>query len=262
MLPAVELWDTHCHLTLPPLAGDVDGALRRAREASVTEVVVPAYDVASWADVAALADLPGVRTAFGLHPWVAGAELSAAGPFDMLRTGLEAVLDGGRTAAVGEIGLDFKVEGADRARQIAALDLQLDVAVARDLPVLLHCRGAFEELLALIAARQGRVRGVVHAFSRGPELARRFLDLGLHLAFGGALTRPSAGRARKSAAFAPHDRILTETDAPSIGLDGVSPAETEPRHVREIAAALAAVRGVGLEEIAAVTSENARRLFG
>ncbi|MCK9464248.1 MAG: TatD family hydrolase [Proteobacteria bacterium] len=250
----MELWDTHCHLTLPPLSGDVDGALARAREASVAHVVVPAYDVASFADVAALADRPGVRTAIGLHPWAAGAALS--------RAELEAALDAGRAAAVGEIGLDFKVEGADRPRQIAALELQLDVAVARDLPVLLHCRGAFEELAAALAPLRGRVRGVLHAFSRGPDLARRFLDLGLMLAFGGAITRPSAGSARKSAAFAPADRVLLETDAPSIGIDGVPPEETEPRHVREIAFALAAVRGVGLAEIAAATSENARLMFG
>jgi TatD DNase family protein len=88
------------------------------------------------------------------------------------------------------------------------------------------------------------------------------LDLGLYLAFGGAITRPSAERARKSASFAPPDRILTETDAPSIGLDGVPPEQTEPRHVREIAAALARIRDVDLDEIATVTSDNARRLFG
>jgi len=258
----VELWDTHCHLTLPPLAADVDGALCRARQAGVSNVVIPAYDVASWADVAALSDRPGVRVAFGVHPWVAGALLSRAAPFGTLRTELESALDLGRAAAVGEIGLDFKVEGADRALQSALLELQLDVADARDLPVLLHCRGAFEELLAALAARRGRVRGVVHAFSRGPDIARRFLDLGLHLAFGGAVTRPSAERARKSAAFAPHDRILLETDAPSIGLDGVPPELAEPRHVREIAASVGRIRNVDFDEIAAVTSENARRLFG
>jgi TatD DNase family protein len=250
----VELWDTHCHLTLAPLAADVEGALRRARAAGVAHVVVPAFDRESWDDVAALAGRTGLHAAIGLHPWVAGAALE--------RAALERAIDRGRGVAVGEIGLDFKIEGADRERQVAALELQLDVAVARDLPVLLHCRGAFEELLAIVGARQGRVRGVLHAFSRGPEIARRFLDLGLCLAFGGAITRPAATRARKSAAFAPADRLLLETDAPSIGLDGVAPAATEPRHVREIAAALAALRGVGLDEIAEVTSANARRLFG
>ena len=250
----MELWDTHCHLTSPPLSDDVAGALGRARGAGVACVVVPAYDVASWTDVAALSGGPGVLTAFGVHPWAAGCDLSAAA--------LERALFGARAAAIGEIGLDFKIEGADRAQQTALLELQLDVAIARDLPVLLHCRGAFEELLAAVAARRGKVRGVVHAFSRGPDLARSLLDLGLHLAFGGAITRPSAERARRSAAFAPADRILTETDAPSIGLDGVPPERTEPRHVREIAAALARIRGVDLEDLAASTSENARRLFG
>jgi TatD DNase family protein len=250
----VELWDTHCHLTLPPLSGDVDGALGRARAAGVAHVVVPAFDPASFADVAALAGRPGVATAIGLHPWVAGAELCAAD--------LEAGIGAAGAIAVGEIGLDFKIEGADRARQVALLELQLDVAIARGLPVLLHCRGGFEELAAAISARAGRVRGVLHAFSRGPDLARRFLDLGLLLAFGGAITRPGAERARKSAAFAPADRILVETDAPSIGLDGVPPERAEPRHVREVAEALARVRGADLDAIAGITSDNARRLFG
>jgi TatD DNase family protein len=250
----VELWDTHCHLTLPPLAADVGAVLSRAREAQVTTVVAPAYDLASWPAVAGLSAEPGVLCAFGLHPWAAQEEVTARE--------LESALSGGRAVAVGEIGLDFQIEGADRARQIALLEMQLDVAVARGLPVLLHCRGAFEELLALLGRRQGRVRGVVHAFSRGPTLAGRFVELGLHVAFGGAITRPSAERARRSAAAVPPDRLLLETDAPSIGLDGVPPEETEPRHVREVARALAALRGLAEEEVAELTSSNARRLFG
>jgi TatD DNase family protein len=250
----MELWDTHCHLTFPPLAEARADVLARAAAAEVRGIVVPAYDVASWGAVAALRGTPGVRLALGVHPWAARDGILAAR--------LDAALADTGAAAVGEVGLDFKIEGADRARQIALLEAQLDVAEARGLPVLLHCRGAFEELLEILRRRQGRVRGVVHAFSRGPALAARFVDLGLHVAFGGAITRPSAERAKRSAAAVPPERLLLETDAPSIGLDGVPPEATEPRHVRDVARALAFARGIDEAEVARITTANAGRLFG
>jgi TatD DNase family protein len=103
---------------------------------------------------------------------------------------------------------------------------------------------------------------MVHAFSRGPDLARRFLDLGLMLSFGGAITRPRAERARRSAREVPLESILLETDAPSIGMEGLRPEEVEPCHTRSVAPVLAELRGMKLEEVARATTANARRLFG
>jgi TatD DNase family protein len=163
--------------------------------------------------------------------------------------------------AVGEIGLDFAIPDADRRRQIDVFTEQLDLARRLDLPVILHCRRAFDAMEALLRER-GPVRGVLHAFSRGPELARRLVDgLDLHLAFGGAVTRPGARRPRESAAAVPASRLLLETDAPSIGLEGVPPEQTEPRHVAQVAEAVAELRGESLEQVAEQTTENARRLF-
>ncbi len=273
----MELIDTHCHLYSEPLDADPGGVLARARAAGVVQIVVPAYDLASWPATAALATQPGVYAALGLHPWVAHEPLEIAS----LR---EALLER-RAVAIGEIGLDAKIANADLEQQSRALRAQLALAVELDLPVLLHCRGAFEELLAILhefardagapgggapgaanspaGAGVGRfgLRGIVHAFSRGPDLAERFLALGLHIAFGGAVTRPG-GRARKAAVVVPLDRIVLETDAPSIGLDGIPAARTEPRHVLEVAEALAELRGAPVEQIAEVTTANARRLFG
>ena len=107
----------------------------------------------------------------------------------------------------------------------------------------------------------GRLRGVLHAYSRGPELAERFIASGLHIAFGGAVTRDRARRVRQAVAGLPLYKIVLETDAPSIGLDGVLPVDTEPGHVRDIAEAVAALRGESLETIAEVTTSNACRLF-
>jgi TatD DNase family protein len=250
----MRLVDTHCHLTEPPLLDDLDGVLARASAAGVDEVVVPAYDTASWATVAEVAaSHPGLHPAYGLHPWVADEELCA--------DELELLLRTGGAVAVGEIGLDFKLETFDRERQLEVLHRQLALAVDLGLPVLLHCRGAFPELTEAVARFVPRLEGIVHAYSRGPEPALRFVELGLHIAFGGALTRANARRARRTASVVPLDRVVLETDAPSIGLDGVPPEAAEPRHVRQVAAALADLRGEALETVAAVTTATAHDLF-
>jgi len=252
----MELVDTHCHLYDGALGRDPDAALARARAAGVAHVVVPAYDLASWKAVRDLATRPGVHGALGLHPWVAHEPLAAASLRDELRAS--------GAVAVGEIGLDALVAGADLALQRRVLATQLAVAAAQGLPVILHCRGAFEELIALLrdhgCGRDGVPGGIVHAFSRGPELAARFLELGLHLAFGGAVTRATS-RARRAAAITPAERLLVETDAPAIGLAGVEPRDVEPRHARDVALALAALRGETPERVAEVTTANARALF-
>ncbi|NTV03906.1 TatD family hydrolase [bacterium] len=238
-----------------PLADDLDGVLARAREAGVSDIVAPAYDPESWEAVAALAAAhPGVHPALGLHPWVADRDLD----FDDLRARLLAC----GAVAVGEIGLDAKIDGPGMGRQVEILRPQLHLARELDLPVILHDRGAAEHLVPLLREVYGSapVRGVVHAFSRGPELARRYLDLGLHLGFGGAVTRTDA-RARRAAAAAPPERIVLETDAPSIVLQDVPAGACEPRHVREVCLALAELRGLTADAAAALTTENARELF-
>ncbi len=245
--------DTHCHLNFDPLARDVSGVLERARQVGVTRTVVPAYDLASWPAVRALVQRPGIDIALGLHPWRAEEPLDARA---LLRIASESA-----AVAIGEIGLDFKVD-APAERQMEVLELQLDVATELGLPVILHVRGAFEPLIGLLEKRRAPVKGVIHAFSRGPELAKRFLDLGLYIAFGGAITRGRAQRARRAAATVPTDRILLETDAPSIGLEGVPPEQVEPRHVVPIAEALAGIRGCSVDEVAEMTTANATALFG
>ncbi len=247
------LVDTHCHLDVEPLGKDVAGVLARARAAGVEQIVAPAYDVASWPVVAALGDGGRVFPALGLHPWVAHEEL------DLLRL-KEALLNCG-AVAVGEIGLDSKIDSPALDVQLPVFRAQLRLARELDLPVILHCRGAFAEMLAILREEGPGLRGVAHAFSRGPELAQRFLDLGLHLGFGGTITRPRARRPRRSAEVVPLDGIVLETDAPSIGLEGIAAEDVEPRHVADVAAALAELRGLTLDTIGEATTRHARELF-
>ena len=253
MIDGKALIDTHCHLNFPPLSGDTGGVLDRAAAAGVTQVVVPAYDRASWEPVAALAaEGTNVFAALGIHPWLAHEE-DATGLADAVATH--------RPIAVGEIGLDTKITTSGLDQQLPLLEAQLALAADLDLPVILHCRGAFEELLAAVQNHAGRLRGVLHAYSRGPELADRFMKAGLHIALGGAVTRDRARRVRRTAARLPLDRLLLETDAPGIGLDGVLTEDTEPRHVAYVARAVAEMRGETVAVVAERSSANARALF-
>ncbi|MCP4678441.1 MAG: TatD family hydrolase [Deltaproteobacteria bacterium] len=251
---AMELVDTHCHLTFPPLATNLGNVIERARERGVTRIVVPAYDLASWDAIERISNREGIYPALGLHPWAA---------YESIDLGeLERRLDGCGAVAIGEIGLDFKIDAVSPELQLDVLMRQLEIASRLDLPVLLHCRSAFEELLSVLNKFNPGLRCVLHAYSRGTDLASRFLEAGVHLAFGGAVTRPRAKRARSSAAKIPLDRLLLETDAPSIGLEGVDPENVEPHHVADIAWAVAQARDESLEEIAKATTENAKQLFG
>ncbi len=248
-----HLTDSHCHLTFAPLAEHLDAVIERANQRQVTRIIVPSYDRPSWTDVARVAKRARVYAAFGIHPWVASS------PFEL--SDLRAHLIREKAVAVGEIGLDFKVDVA-REIQMRILISQLQCALDLELPVLLHVRGAFEEMLALLSTMKPRPRGVVHAFSKGPDLMRRFIDLGFHIAFGGAVTRRNASKVRASAAAIPLERLLLETDAPSIGLEGISPKAVEPAHVADIAAVVADLRGEPVSRIASITTQNACALFG
>lgn len=248
--------DTHCHLFMEPLAFDAAGVLRRAAESGVDRIVVPSFDMASWSEVKELSRQPGVYPAMGLHPW------NAEGGLDIHR--LRTVLSGLEPVAIGEIGLDFKIPNVTRRMQVQVFRSQLDLALEMDLPVILHCRGAFDEMAAILEedAYRGRLRGVLHAYTRGPETADRFLALGFYMAFGGGVTRPRARRARASASVVPLDRILLETDAPSIGMEGLEPGQVEPAHVVRVAEAIAVLRGMDPLEIESLTTASAERLFG
>jgi len=246
------LTDTHCHLNDPAFEGRVAAVLARAREAGVGQVIVPGWDAASSRRALALAaEFPAILPAVGLHPWMVAAEAD---------TRWVAVLAAeSRAVAIGEIGLDGAVE-APLAWQLPVFRAQLALARERDLPVLLHCRAAWEPLLACLREVPG-VRGVLHAFNGSVEVLRECLAMGLYVAFGGGVTRPNNRRAQQAAIAAPADRLLLETDAPSIGQDGVPPAAVEPRHVVPVLRRLAALRGEDAAALGARIVENVRALL-
>jgi TatD DNase family protein len=249
----MRLFDSHTHLSMQPLGGSAADVVKRARSAGVERMVVPAYDTGSWNRVLALAEMFGVYGALGVHPWVAD------GGVDIRR--LSKLLESDSVVAVGEIGLDSKVDVPMEVQEEVLSD-QLRLARDAGLPVILHCRGEYERLLKMLKECGDGLRGVFHAFSRGPQLAERLLELGLCLGIGGAVTRPRAKRIRRALPGVPPDRLLLETDSPSMGLEGVPAGESEPAHVRDVCIAAAGILGTDADRLAETAFDNADELFG
>jgi len=201
-------FDSHCHLDHPLLRSDLPGLIAAAQRVGVSGFLIPGVDPGGWPGIAALAcRYPEVSAAFGVHPMHA-ALLSPEVLSELLRLSSSA-------AAIGEIGLDYELAAPSREIQQAAFRAQLRLAVQAGLPVLIHCRKAFRDLLAMLREEGvGRVGGVMHAFSGSPETARDCVRLGLHISLAGSVTYANAVRPPAVAAWVPLDRLLLETDAP------------------------------------------------
>jgi TatD DNase family protein len=250
----MELFDTHCHLFMPPMKNHVPEVLERAAQEQVQRLLVPAYDEASWARMAPMTRYSGVWLAYGIHPWVSNL------PFDQQR--LAQLLAQEKTVALGEVGLDYAVRAPDREVQQRVLRQQLEIARQLDLPVILHCRDAAEDLLQILQHfSPPGLRGVIHGFSRSAELARRFLALGLHLAFGPMVTRPGSRKAQEAARAVPLDRLLLETDACAMGFSDLAAPQVEPRDLIRVAQQVALLRAMPLDDLARMTTDNAKQLF-
>lgn len=251
----MKLFDTHCHLTDSPLAQDLGGVLQRAANSGVKNFVVPGYDLVSSRSACRLASAdPSIYAAVGLHPaWLIPTSDFSPEPFRQLAR-LRAPI------AIGEIGLDYALKEYSAVQQAEVLRAQLELATILSLPVIIHCRRAFEPLYFILREFSGVV-GVLHAYGGGPQLAEKFLSLGYYIGFGGGLTRPQARKVRETALIVPADRILLETDAPYIGSHTVAKGASEPRDVLAVVHSLTGLRGWDLAETAALTTANAFRLF-
>lgn len=256
--------DTHCHLAGDEFAHDLADVIDRARQSGVTAAVVilAAQDdaeVGRWSGVhAAWAD---TRAAVGVHPHQAAAFAdSPEAAARLLASRLDRVPG---VCAVGEIGLDYHYDFAPRETQQAVFRVQLEVAQARDLPVVIHTREAEADTLALIEeGGRTRTRGVFHCFSGDAAAAERALATGYYVSIPGIVSFPKADALRDAVRSVPLDRLLLETDSPYLAPVPFRGTRNEPAHVMRVAEVVADVRGIGLDELAAAVRGNARRLFG
>ena len=245
--------DNHCHLHYRDASpGLVADAVAVAREAGVTRMITVGCDLAdSNAAIAVASANEGVFATVGVHPHeAAGGTL-----------GIEALLADPNVVAVGECGLDYFYEHSPREAQREAFAAQIALAHAHDLALVIHTRDAWDDTFDVLAVEGIPERTVFHCFSGGPAEARRCLDLGAMLSFSGIITFKTAQDLRDAAAMCPMERLLVETDAPYLTPVPHRGTPNRPALVPLVGAGVAAAQGRAVDEIAAVTRENAARTY-
>lgn len=258
------LTDTHTHLGSRQFVADLPEVLRRAREAGVATMVVPAVDLENARAVLAIAERePDVFAAVGIHPCDANSVID-----DTWVDELRELARHPKVVALGETGLDyfhspplgFRPE-AWRQWQRRVLQLHLELAVELGLNVVLHNRESWNDLVAAVAPFHGRLRAQFHCFTGTLEQARPLLEAGHLISFTGITTFKNSGHMAETAAAAPAGSFMLETDAPYLAPVPFRGRRCEPAHVRLTAEKIASLRGESVEELAAMTGQTARGFF-
>ncbi|WP_046118806.1 TatD family hydrolase [Ensifer aridi] len=252
------LIDTHCHLDFPDFEAEREAIIERAREGGVGQMVTISTRVKRFDTILAIAEAyPNVFCSVGTHPHNADEEL------DITVDDLVRLSGHPKVVAIGEAGLDYFYDNAPRAAQTEGLRRHIAAARQTKLPLVIHSRSADEDMAAILTEETGKgaFPFLLHCFSSGPDLARIGVELGGYVSFSGILTFPKSEELREIAKTVPRDRLVVETDAPYLAPKPFRGKRNEPAYVAHTAEVLAQTIGVSKEEIAAITTENAFRIF-
>jgi TatD DNase family protein len=254
----MEFIDTHAHLYVDQFNGDLEAMLARAKDDKISKVVLPNID---WASSQALIDLYLSDTDFfvpmmGLHPCSVNEDYKSE--LDQIATHFLRH----NFASVGEIGLDYYWDTSKIKEQKDAFVIQLGWSKTNNLPVAIHCRDSFDDILEILEKEQdGSLQGVLHCFTGNKEQAQRLIDLGFYLGIGGVLTYKNSGLDKVLEAIDLKHLVL-ETDAPYLSPVPFRGKRNESAYLIYIAEKLAEVKGCKLEQVAMHTTQNAKDLFG
>jgi TatD DNase family protein len=278
------LIDTHAHLDYPDFADDLDEVIRRATEAEVTRVITIGTGIESSERAIALAEkYPQVYAVVGVHPTNVQNEVE-----DFLPA-LRMLAEHPKVAAIGETGLDYHhlpsselqsspaiaalqadvaqdaeaavLDGAYKSAQAEAFRVQLDLAAALGLNVVIHQRDAWEETLEILQPYNGRLRGVFHCFGNRPDQAMEVIAVGHLVSFTGIVTFKNATLVRETAVTVPEDCYMVETDCPYLAPVPHRGERCEPAYTPLVAEQIARDRGISLNAIARVTTNTAEQFF-
>ena len=254
--------DSHAHIDGPEFDADRAEVIQRARDAGVSAILnVGTGDPHSGAlerAVELAQKYDDIYTAVGVHPH--DARLFDDGVEQSIR---ELIRQSTRVIAWGEIGLDFHYDNSPRQVQIDVFRRQLHLARDANLPVIVHTREAEKETIDLLKSEWAgsNLPGIMHCFSGSLGLAEKAIELGFFISFSGIVTFKKADELRVVAHEVPLDRLLIETDCPFLSPIPFRGKRNEPAHVVEVARCLATLRGLTLQEMARITTENFTRLF-
>ena len=261
------MWiDTHCHLDAPEFAPNLPAVIAAAKERNVKAILLPTVRAADCQYVKALAalygnEIPGLVYTLGIHPLYSAQAKES--DLEIIEQQVQQSLSDSRFVGIGEIGLDYFVEGLDPHHQEWLFHAQLDLAEKYQLQVILHVRRSQDATLKALRRRKMN-GGIAHAFNGSFQQAEQFIELGFKLGFGGAATYQRALQIRRLLSDLPLESIVTETDSPDIPpawLKEEGLSFNEPAFLPRIAEELAAIRGISPEDFSEAVWRNAMQVL-
>ena len=254
----MNLIDTHCHLTFEDLAGDIDAVIERSRQAGITGWVTVGTDSEHNRKAVELAGrFENMYAAVAIHPHEA-KNVTA----DTI-TELRKLAQNEKVVAIGETGLDFHYNFSPHQDQRRAFAQQLKIAGELNLPVVVHCREAFDDTMDILEQYGRGVRKIVfHCFSGSPEQAKKVLAKGFYISFTGVVTFKNADAARQAAKIVPLDRLMLETDCPYMSPEPCRKQKiNEPALMIHTAGCLAELKHMDLADFAEAVTATSKAFF-
>ena len=249
------LFDTHAHMDDRAFDEDREELLASLADTGIGLLMNPGCSLTSSENAIALAErYPWIYAAVGSHPDVADEVTE-----DVIEK-YRVLARHEKVKAIGEIGIDYHYEDIPRDLQKKAFRMQMELARELDLPVIVHERDAHEDGMAIVKEFP-EVKGVFHCYSGSAEMARQLVDLGWYIGFTGVLTFKNARKAVETASSIPLERIVLETDCPYMAPTPFRGKRNHPGYLYRMAEVLAEIRGISVEEVHRITTENGKRLY-
>ncbi len=253
-----ELIDTHCHLYLEDFANDLGEVMKRAEEEGVKRIYMPSIDSSHLKRMLELQktykDI--CYSMLGLHPCYVRENYREE--LDFIKKAIEK----DQFSAIGEIGLDYYWDRSFDEQQMVCFREQIDLAIMHSLPIVIHSRSSMDECIKVLQEKKSsNVRGIFHCFSGTLQNAKDIIDCGFLLGIGGVVTYKNSGLA-EVVAEVPLDHIVLETDAPYLTPVPFRGKRNESSYLKYIVAKIAAVKNIHPDEVAEVTTSNAKKIFG
>lgn len=253
------LIDSHAHIDDQKFNEDREAVLENAQAAGVEIIINPGADEASSYRAVEMSEkYPMVYATVGIHPH--DAKDYEPQKHDVL---LKEWAQKEKVVAIGEIGLDYHYDYSPRDIQQDVFIRQLIIAKEVKLPIVIHNRESMEDMVRILKEHfTPEYGGIMHSYSGSVEMAKVFLEMGFYLSISGPLTFSNARKLPEVVAMMPLDRLLVETDSPYLTPTPHRGKRNEPAYVRFVAAEIARIRGISLEEVSEITTENTRKAFG
>jgi TatD DNase family protein len=252
------LFDTHAHLNAIQYEEDIVEVIQRAQAENVTNIVVVGFDTDTIKKAMELIDqYDMIYAAVGWHPVDA---------IDMKDEDLEWIKELAqhpKVVALGEMGLDYHWDKSPKDIQKDIFRRQIRLAKELQLPIIIHNRDATEDVVNILKEENAsEVGGIMHCFTGSLEVAKQCMDMNFYISFGGPVTFKNAKKPKEVAVEIPLERLLIETDCPYLTPHPFRGKRNEPSYVKYVAEQIAELKGLSFDEIAKITSDNAKKLFG